>query len=80
MDALAGLYRSLPTGRRVLVLLDDSADTEQVHPCCPVSPGSPALVTSRNRLPNLIASGADPLPLELPHPGRPRFARPASRL
>ncbi|MFI6122858.1 hypothetical protein ACIBCU_24220 [Streptomyces sp. NPDC051064] len=49
VDALAGPYRSLTTGRRVLVLLDDFADTEQVT-VLPVSPGSAALVSSRNPL------------------------------
>ncbi|MFG2025462.1 BTAD domain-containing putative transcriptional regulator [Streptomyces sp. NPDC048825] len=65
-DALAGLYRSLLTGRRLLVLLDDAAGTEQVRPLLPASPGCLTLVTSRNGLPSLIASGALPLRLDLP--------------
>ncbi|MER5219987.1 AfsR/SARP family transcriptional regulator [Streptomyces flaveus] len=65
-DALAGLYRSLLAGRRLLVLLDDAADTEQVRPLLPASPGCLTLVTSRNGLPSLIASGARPLRLDLP--------------
>ncbi|MHA5054569.1 AfsR/SARP family transcriptional regulator [Streptomyces sp. SD15] len=65
-DALAGLYRGLLAGRRVLVLLDDAAGTEQVRPLLPASPGCLTLVTSRNGLPGLIASGARPLRLELP--------------
>lgn len=65
-DSLAGLYRSLLAGRRLLVLLDDAADTEQVRPLLPASPGSLTLVTSRNGLSGLIASGAHPLRLGLP--------------
>lgn len=66
LDALAGLYRSLLAGRRLLVLLDDAAGTEQVRPLLPASPGCLTLVTSRNSLPSLIASGAHPLRLDLP--------------
>ena len=65
-DSLAGLYRSLLTGRRLLVVLDDAADTEQVRPLLPASPGCLTLVTSRHGLPGLIASGTHPLRLDLP--------------
>jgi DNA-binding SARP family transcriptional activator len=65
-DSLAGLYRSLLAGRRLLVVLDDAADTEQIRPLLPASPGSLTLVTSRNGLSGLIASGAHPLRLGLP--------------
>ncbi|MFF9037939.1 BTAD domain-containing putative transcriptional regulator [Streptomyces sp. NPDC014892] len=67
-DSLAGLYRSLLVDRRLLVVLDDAADTEQVRPLLPASPGSLTLVTSRNTLSGLIASGAHPLRLNLPSP------------
>jgi DNA-binding SARP family transcriptional activator len=66
VDALAGLYRSLLSGRRLLVLLDDASGTEQVRPLLPASPGCLTLITSRNALPSLIASGAHPLRLDLP--------------
>ncbi|MET9502931.1 BTAD domain-containing putative transcriptional regulator [Streptomyces sp. NPDC006622] len=64
--ALAGLYRTLLAGRRVLVVLDDAAGTEQLRPLLPAAPGCLALVTSRHTLPGLIASGARPLRLEPP--------------
>ncbi|MFJ1968882.1 BTAD domain-containing putative transcriptional regulator [Streptomyces sp. NPDC087903] len=64
--ALAGLYRSLLPGRRLLLLLDDALDTEQVRPLLPASPGCLTLVTSRNGLSGLVASGARPLRLDLP--------------
>ncbi|MFI6033583.1 BTAD domain-containing putative transcriptional regulator [Streptomyces sp. NPDC051315] len=64
--ALTGLYRTLLAGRRVLVVLDDAAGTEQLLPLLPAAPGCLALVTSRRALPGLIASGARPLRLEPP--------------
>ncbi|UUU30156.1 AAA family ATPase [Streptomyces sp. CA-210063] len=73
-DALAGLYRSLLAGRRLLVVLDDAADTEQVRPLLPASPGCLTLVTSRNGLSGLTASGAHPLPLDLPSAADARAA------
>ncbi|GAA3779981.1 hypothetical protein GCM10023083_15390 [Streptomyces phyllanthi] len=66
LDALAGLYRSVLSGRRLLVLLDDAFGTEQVRPLLPASSGCLTVVTSRNGLPGLIASGAHPLRLGLP--------------
>jgi DNA-binding SARP family transcriptional activator len=65
-DSLAGLYRSLLAGRRLLLVLDDAADTEQVRPLLPASPGCLTLVTSRHGLTGLIASGTHPLRLDLP--------------
>ncbi|MEU1267712.1 BTAD domain-containing putative transcriptional regulator [Streptomyces sp. NPDC005799] len=67
-DALAGLYRSTLSGRRVLVLLDDALDTEQVRPLLPASPGCLTLITSRRGLSGLVAAGARPLRLGLPSP------------
>ncbi|RRR78854.1 NB-ARC domain-containing protein, partial [Streptomyces sp. RP5T] len=64
--ALSGLYRRMLAGRRVLVLLDDAVDAEQVRPLLPAAPGCLALVTSRNALPGLTASGVRPLRLEPP--------------
>ncbi|GAA4903253.1 DNA-binding SARP family transcriptional activator [Stackebrandtia albiflava] len=52
-DELAGRFRSTVAGRRLLILLDDAADAEQVLPLLPGTPGCLVLITSRAELPGL---------------------------
>jgi DNA-binding SARP family transcriptional activator/tetratricopeptide (TPR) repeat protein len=67
LEAQVGLYRSLLSGRRVLVVLDNASGAEQVRPLLPGAAGCMAVVTSRNQLAGLVTTvGAHPMTLELP--------------
>jgi len=66
LDAQSALLRSLLANRRVLLLLDNARDAEQVRPLLPGSSRCLAIVTSRNRLGSLAAlEGARLVPLDL---------------
>ena len=65
-DERAAAYRSLLAGRRMLVVLDNAGQVEQVRPLLPGSPGCATVATSRDALPGLVArDGAVRLDLDL---------------
>ncbi|NEB40781.1 tetratricopeptide repeat protein [Streptomyces sp. SID14515] len=72
-EAQGRVFRTLLAGRRMLVLLDNAASAEQVRPLLPADPTCCVVVTSRNRLGDLVAhDGAHALPLDLLQPDEAR--------
>ncbi|SDD68967.1 DNA-binding transcriptional activator of the SARP family [Glycomyces harbinensis] len=64
-ETRAGLYRSVTAGKRLLLVLDNASDADQVAALLPGGSGCFTLVTSRNRLDGLLArTGAHRIALE----------------
>jgi tetratricopeptide (TPR) repeat protein/transcriptional regulator with XRE-family HTH domain len=65
-DTQASLYRTLLAKRKMLVVLDNARDADQIRPLLPGAPGSLVLITSRNQLSGLATTeGAQLLALDL---------------
>jgi predicted ATPase len=56
--AQTGLFRSLTYARRLLIVLDNASNAEQVRQLLPGGPACFTLITSRNRLSGLVAREA----------------------
>jgi DNA-binding SARP family transcriptional activator len=86
VEAQASLYRTLLAERRLLIVLDNARDADQVRPLLPGSFGCMVIVTCRNELTGLVAlDGAYPIALDVlgrdeardllaSHLGAPRLA------
>ena len=73
LEDQAALYRSRTANRRVLIVLDNARDAEQVRPLLPGTAGSMVVVTSRNDLTSLAAvDGAITLTVDLLSPAEAR--------
>jgi tetratricopeptide (TPR) repeat protein len=66
VQARSALFRSLLSGKAMMLLLDNARDAEQVRPLLPAGPGCLVIVTSRSQLTGLIArEAARPLTLDV---------------
>ncbi len=62
---LAARFRGITAGRRLLFLLDNARDADQVRPLLPNSPDCLVIVTSRNQLSSLVVrEGAVPVRID----------------
>jgi DNA-binding SARP family transcriptional activator/tetratricopeptide (TPR) repeat protein len=75
LEERSARFRSVLSGRRLLLVLDDARDAAQVRPLLPGSPACAVLVTSRIRMPDLAGSRQSGLDVLQPDEGRELLAR-----
>ncbi|GAB2575583.1 AfsR/SARP family transcriptional regulator [Kribbella endophytica] len=69
----AAMFRTLLSGRRILLLLDNAKNAEQVRPLLPGEATSLVLITSRDRLTSLLVTDdADLITLDVLEPAEAR--------
>ncbi|MEV0618234.1 BTAD domain-containing putative transcriptional regulator [Nonomuraea sp. NPDC050404] len=61
VEEAAGRLRSLTSGKRLLLVLDNASHPAQVHPLLPAGPGSRVLITSRRAFTSLDVSAVERL-------------------
>jgi DNA-binding SARP family transcriptional activator len=65
LEARSARFRTAVADRKLLLLLDNARDSEQVRPLLPHNPGCLVIVTSRNQLAGLVVrEGAVPVRLD----------------
>ncbi|WP_411079654.1 BTAD domain-containing putative transcriptional regulator [Streptomyces sp. cmx-18-6] len=73
VDEAAALYRTLLADRRMLIVLDNVRDAEQVRPLIPGAQGCAVVITSRSQLAGLVSNdGARRIGLDVLDPDEAR--------
>lgn len=78
LDQALALWRRHTQGRRLLLLLDDAGDAEQVKPLVPSGPGNIVLITCRRQLADLPGAIRHTLPLMADDDARALFTTAAA--
>ena len=74
LDHAMGLWRRITAGRRLVVVLDDAVDEQQIHPLMPGGTATVVVVTSRQHLTELPDAIHHTLPLMPQNDARALFA------